>query len=50
MLKNHPSISMIEIAAEGIQSISGLDAVFVGGATTEFTVLYSGLLRFHIPM
>jgi hypothetical protein len=34
MLKNHPSILMIEIAAKGIQSIPELDAVFVGGATT----------------
>lgn len=34
MLKDHSSISMLETAAKGIQSLPGLEAVFVGGATT----------------
>lgn len=34
MLKNHPSIFMLETVADGIQKIPEIEAVFVGGATT----------------
>jgi hypothetical protein len=34
MLKNHPSIGMLDNAAQGLALIPGIDAVFVGGATT----------------
>jgi len=34
MLKDHPSIEMLDNAAKGFASIPGVDAVFVCGATT----------------